>query len=223
MLLHEIPLSLVSWKPCFRAIPSIHPPLVLFARVAGPDELEEVLNIEALTDDSVRLLAGRLERVPLADRLTGPGAEWVMGAFIYGSPSRFNDDTFGAYYTSKERETAIRETVYHKEQFLAATGEPALNISMRMLVAHLNGMFHDIRGYGNLLGDVYHTTNYTASRALAHVLRGRASAGITYNSVRYPGGECTAVFLPSTVSNCESAETLVYEWDGSRISAIHSD
>ncbi|HYH81685.1 MAG TPA: RES family NAD+ phosphorylase [Longimicrobium sp.] len=180
----------------------MYPPLKLFERVAEPEDLEEVLAIEALTDDSVRLLAGRLERIPPEDRLTGPGAGWVMGAFMHPSPSRFNDDAVGAYYTAKDRETAIRETVYHKEQFLAATSESPLDISMRMLVAQLNGVFHDIRGDGSRWPDLYHATSYTASQAFAQELRGRRSAGITYDSVRHSGGECAAVFMPRAVSNC---------------------
>lgn len=195
--------------------------MVLFERVASPEELEEVVEIEALTDDSVRLFLPRLERIPPEHRLTGPGAGWVMGAFIYASPSRFNDDTIGAYYTSKDRDTAIRETVYHKETFLAATGEGAMDVSMRMLVAQLNGYFHDIRGHGSRLPEVYHATSYVASQALANELRGRQSTGITYDSVRHPGGECTAVFIPRAVSNCTSAELLVYSWDGSQIAAVH--
>ena len=104
-----VPIAPVLWAPCFRAIPSAYPPITFFDRVAPPEDLEDLLEVEALTDDRVRASVGRLDLVPIDYRVTGPGAGWIMGAFTHISPSRFNDETFGAYYTGLERETAIRE------------------------------------------------------------------------------------------------------------------
>jgi hypothetical protein len=216
----QIPHSRVCWAPCFRAIPSAYPPISLFERIADPGELDDLLAVEALTDDRVRATVGRLDLVPLQHRVTGPGAGWIMGAFTHVSPSRFNDDKFGAYYTAKERETAVRETVYHREVFLGATGEAPMEIGMRLLAATLDAELHDLRGLGSTWPDVYHQTDYNFSRLLAQILRDRDSSGIAYDSVRHPGGECAAVFRPHAISNCWPAEHLIYTWDGARIQDI---
>lgn len=217
---NDIPLASVSWRPCFRAIPSAYPPISFFDRIADPGDLDALLEIEALTDDRVRMTVGRLDLVPMEYRVTGPGAGWIMGALTHPSPSRFNDDSFGAYYTARERETAIRETVYHRERFLAATGQPAMEIGMRMLHANLDAMLHDIRGRLATLPEVYHDTSYSASQGLAQLLRGRHSWGITYDSVRHRGGECAAVFRPRAVTDCWPAELLIYAWDGNQIADV---
>jgi len=192
----RIPRARISWKQCFRAIPSAYPPISLFERIADPGELDDLLEVEALTDDRVRATVGRLDLVPVEYRITGPGAGWVMGAFTHIRSSRFNNETFGAYYTARERETAVQETRYHREQFLRATGEAPLEIGMRLLSATLEADLHDLRGHRSIWPDVYHQTDYSFSQMLAQLLRERNSWGIAYDSVRHAGGECAAVFRP---------------------------
>jgi RES domain-containing protein len=196
------------------------PPITFFDRVAPPEDLEDLLEVEALTDDRVRASVGRLDLVPTHYRVTGPGAGWIMGAFTHISPSRFNDETFGAYYTGLERETAIRETVHHRQIFLAATAEAPMEIGMRMLTATLDAQLHDVRGGGAAWPGIYHPSDYSSSRLLAQTLRRRDSWGITYDSVRHPGGQCAAVFRPHALTNCWPAEQLIYAWDGSRIADV---
>ncbi|MBS1135461.1 MAG: hypothetical protein H6R02_2602, partial [Burkholderiaceae bacterium] len=71
-----------------------------------------------------------------------------MAAFTHLNPegSRFSDGTYGVFYAAKEVETAIRETVYHRERFLARTQEPAQRIQMRCYVTSIERSFDDIRG-----------------------------------------------------------------------------
>lgn len=216
-----LPVRPVRWHPCMRIIPSRFPPIGLFERVADPEDLEAVLYVESLTDDQLRAEVGDLSLVPREDRISGPGTGSIMAAFTHLAPggSRFADGTFGAYYAAADLATAVAETTYHRARFMAATREPPMELSMRVLRADLDGALHDLRDYPVPL-PVDHPTDYSASQALARVLRARGSWGIAYRSVRRAEGECVAVFRPPALSRCRQAEHLGYVWDGQRISHV---
>jgi RES domain-containing protein len=217
------PVTRVAWTPCYRVIPSRFPPIQLFERVADPDDLDAVFAVEALTNARLREEVGELTLVAPEDRVSGPGASWIMAPFTHISApgGRFSTPFFGAYYAARERATAVAETVYHREQFLAATREPPMEIDMRVLRANLCAEMHDLRGLGAHHPALYHSTDYSASQTFATELRSAGSNGIAYDSVRHAGGECAAVFVPRALSRCRQAEHLTYVWDGARITSIY--
>ena len=47
----NIPVTLVTWLPCWRIIPSRFPPIDWFERVADPADLEAIYELESLTND----------------------------------------------------------------------------------------------------------------------------------------------------------------------------
>lgn len=213
----------IHWPRSIRIVPSRFPPVNLFERVTDPADLEAVLAVESLTNDRLRDEVGDIRLVSPEDRVTGPGAGYIMAPFTHVSPigGRFTDGTYGAYYTARNRDTAVAETVYHRERFLAATEEPAMELDMRVLVANLSGDLHDVRGMREQLPEVYHADDYAGSQGLARRLRAEGSRGIAHDSVRHPGGECAAVFRPPILSRCRQSAHLGYVWDGTRISAVY--
>ena len=218
----EVPVRRVRWRPCVRIVPSRFPPVHLFARVADAADYDAVIAVESLTNERLREESGLTERVPPADRVTGPGASYVMAPFTHVSPQggRFNDGTFGAYYAAKTRETAIRETVYHRERFMAATKERPMDLEMRVLEADLDGTVHDVRGMREEVPSLYDPLDYTASQAFARKLHAAGANGIVYASVRHEGGQCVAVFKPRLLRRGRQAEHLLYRWNGERISDV---
>ena len=54
----NISVSLVTWLPCWRIIPSRFPPIDLFERVADPVDLETIVALESLTNDRIRDAVG---------------------------------------------------------------------------------------------------------------------------------------------------------------------
>jgi hypothetical protein len=218
-----VPVSHVHWPSCFRAIPSRFPPVQLFERVAAPEDLEAVFAIEALTNERIRDEVGALQLVAPEDRVSGAGAGYLMAAFTHVSPigGRFTDGSYGAYYAARDLQTAIDETVYHRERFLMATGEAPMEIDMRVLRARLQADLHDVRGLEEEEPQIYHLDDYSASQALARRLRALRSWGIVYDSVRRPSGECVAVFRPRVLSRCQQTQHLTYVWDGARIATVY--
>ena len=213
------PLKRIRWSKAYRIVPSRFPPVGVFDRIADPADLDAVFALEAMTNPRLREEAGALKLVPPARRVSGPGSTPVMAAFTHLNPegSRFSDGTWGVFYAAHGVATAVEETVYHRERFLAATAEPPCEIEMRCYRTSLDDRLHDIRGGWP---EAHDPDVYTASMALARRLREEGSNGIVYDSVRHRGGECVAAFYPDVVAPCVQAQHFIYRWDGRRIAQV---
>lgn len=218
-----LPVARIGWMPCWRIVPSRFPPISLFERVTDPDDLEAVLELESLTNPRLRDAVGSLRLVPPGDRISGPGTSVIMAAFTHLNPdgSRFSDGSYGVFYAADSLDTAIAETRYHRERFMAATAQGRMELDMRVYLADLEGALHDLRGQAAAHPDVYHREAYAAGQQLARTLRRDGSNGIAYDSVRRKGGECVAVFRPPLLSNARQERHLCYLWDGRRIVTVY--
>jgi hypothetical protein len=213
------PIRRIRWSQAYRIVPSRFPPAGLFDRIADPSDLDAVFAIEALTNPRLRDEANTLRLVPQDRRISGPGSTPVMAAFTHLNPegSRFSDGSWGVFYAARNVITAVEETVYHRELFLAATTEPACDIEMRCYRTSVDCKLHDIRGGWPSAHDA---DSYVASVKLARELREAGSSGVVYDSVRHAGGECLAAFYPDVVAPCVQAQHLIYRWDGERIAKV---
>jgi len=216
----DIALSTVSWLPCHRLIATRFPTVGLYDQVAAPEDLEVVFAIEALTNPRIRQELGQLSLVHPADRISGPGATLIMAAFTHLNPlgSRFSDGSWGVYYAADSLETAVAEVSHHRGAFLARTAEEAIDIDLRWIQADLKDRLHDLRGQGSAWAAAYDPDRYGASQDLGRELRTQGSAGIAYDSVRRPQGQCVAVFRPMALSNARPAGHIGLHWDGTHIS-----
>lgn len=213
------PLKRIRWSHAYRIVPSRFPPVGVFDRIAEPGDLEALYAIEAMTNPRLRNEMGDLHLVPPERRVSGPGTTPVMAAFTHLNPegSRFSDGSWGVFYAAHSVATAVEETVYHRELFLAATAEPACDIEMRCYSTSIQAKLHDLRGGWKAEHDA---DDYAAGVALARKLRNAGSDGLVYDSVRHAGGECVAVFYPDRVAPCVQAQHLMYRWDGKRIAQV---
>lgn len=209
----------LDWRKAWRIVSSRFPPVGLFDAVADAADLDKVYALESLTNPRVREQVGDLQLVPPERRISGPGTTPIMSAFTHLNPqgSRFADGSYGIYYAAHERETAIRETVFHREVFLRESHTPATEMDMRCYIAAIKGSFDDIRG---IRPQLHKPDSYGASQAFALKRRVKGSNGIVFDSVRHPGGQAVAVFYPDLVSKCRQAEHLCYVWDGERITDV---
>jgi hypothetical protein len=210
----------IRWHEAHRILPSRYPPIQLFERLTDdPAEWETLAEIESLTNPRVRDEIGEIRLVPAAERVSGPGASWVMASFTHVNPhgSRFSDGSYGVYYAARELGTAIAETVFHLGRFYAATADPPHAETMRVLIGKLDSSFHDLRG-DTVWAPALDPEDYTASRALGRHLRQAGSNGIVYPSVRLAGGQCIGAFRPKAVRLPIQARHLQYYWNGRQIS-----
>jgi hypothetical protein len=213
----------VAWRPAWRIVPSRFPPIDLFERIADPADWDALIALESLTNDRIRDEVGNIALVPIAERVSGPGASVIMAAFTHPNPdgSRFSDGSYGVFYAARELATAIAETTYHREAFMRATSQPRMELDMRVYTVDLEGALHDVTGQENALPAIYDLNDYSAGQSLAGRLRTESCDGIVYDSVRHAGGTCAAVFRPRCLSNPRQERHLCYVWDGRAIAFIY--
>lgn len=207
------------WQKVHRLLPSQFPPINLFEQVANSEDLDLIFAIEALTNDRLKEEVGDLCLVPVEDRVSGQGTTPIMAAFTHiGVATRFTDGNYGVYYGSRTLKTALAETIYHREKFLAATQEDDTEITMRCYINQITLALHDIRSseYHDL-----HTDDYAPPQAFAKSMRQLDSNGLIYHSVRDAGGECIAVFKPKALTPVVQAGHYKYLWNGEKQKIEH--
>jgi hypothetical protein len=214
-----VPLARVRWPAAYRIVPSRYPPVGPWDRIARPADFDALAALEALTNPRIRAQLGALALIPPERRVSGPGTTPIMAAFTHLNPegSRFSDGSFGVYYASRELDTAIRETVHHRERFMARTREPATQLQMRCYTTAISRRLHDLRGGYPKAHD---PDDHAPGQRLARRLRAAGSDGIVYDSVRRRGGQCAALFWPDCLAPCVQGPHFAYHWDGSRIAYV---
>lgn len=214
-----VPLARIRWRHAYRLVPSRFPPVGPWDRIARPGDFEALAEVEALTNPRLREELGALALIPKERRVAGPGTTPIMAAFTHLNPegSRFSDGSYGVFYAGRELETAIRETVYHRERFMARTAEPPMALQMRCYVTALSLRLHDLRGgYPR----EHAPDDYGPGQRLGAALRAAGSDGLVYDSVRHRSGQCAALFWPDCVAPCVQAGHYAYHWDGARIAHV---
>jgi hypothetical protein len=202
-----------------RIIPSVYPSINFFEDLVEASEMETLWEIEGLTNERIRQEVGDLFLVPPEDRVSGQGSSVVMAAFTHiGKASRFTDGSYGVYYASLSLETAVRETVYHRERFLGATQEAACELTMRVYEGTIRKPLHDLKAPD--FERYHHPQHYSESQQFGKALREEKSWGIIYRSVRHENGECIAAFRPPAISIPKPMSYLKYLWNGERITEV---
>ena len=219
----NVPVSSVRWTRACRLVPSLYPSVGLFDRIAAPDDLEAVTELEAWTNDRLSTELGILNVVPRDEWVVGqPMASVVMAAFCHPRPGggRFSSPDRGAWYAGRTVETSLAESIYHRTRELEEVGQFDTRVQMRLYHADFRAEFHDVRDGRRRFGPLYHPTSYAASQEFARELLAEGSNGIVYESVRHPGGECLACFRPRLVQNVRVAAHYEFTWQGTRAPAV---
>jgi hypothetical protein len=211
----------VAWSRATRIIASRYPPIDLFERVSGdPATWDALIAAESLVNPRLRDEIGEIRLVPPEERVSGPGASYVMAAFSHLNPrgSRFSAGGYGVYYAARAFETALIETAFHFGRFAADSADGPRYEDMRVLSGRIAERFHDAASLAPAARiAVLDANSYGASQALGARLRAAGSNGIVYPSVRHRGGACVAAFRPKAVGVPVQTSHLKFHWDGTRI------
>lgn len=210
----------VRWPQTHRIIRSIFPPIDLFEDIADPADWEALASAEAKFNPRVRMAVGDLSKVPVARRVSGPGASLVMAPFVHCSPlrpGRFSDGSYGLYYAGDAEEVALAETIHHHARFMAATAEPAgWTSDFRNLIGSIDRDLHDVSGRA----DVLDPNDHRPSQTLGAALRAQGSDGVTWPSLRHDGGLCIGLFWPDLVPIPVQGGHYCYHWNGARVDFV---
>ena len=181
----------------YRLIPSRFPPVAAFEAVASAEDLEAVFELEGWTND--RLAEHRLRRLPKEQWVYGrANASIVMAAFLHGAPggTRFAGPELGAWYASRDEQTALLEVLNGLRREIALSALSAKTETYRTYRARLTGRFVDVRGAGQPL---HSPTSYAASQPFGEQVRASRWAGIVYDSIRDPDGENVVCYRPTRI------------------------
>ena len=204
----------INARDTCRLVPSLYPSTGILDRLAAPEDLPFLIELESWTNDRISTELSLLHRIPKDEWVTGrPMSSVVMAAFCHPriGGGRFNSADRGAWYASLDLATAHAEVIYHRTAELAEIGVFEARVEMRLYRANFKCRLHDVRAET----DLHHPTSYAASQAFARELLEAGSNGVIYRSVRRPGGECIACFRPRLVTNVRPDAHFEYRWDGS--------
>ena len=167
----------IWWRPGWRIVPSRFPPVGVFDAIADPADIDALHEVESMTNPRMREELGAIELVPSRRRVSGPGTTPIMAAFTHLNPegSRFTPGWYGVYYCAREQQTAVLETVFHRERFLRSTAERACVLDMRCYIGEIDSRLHDIRG---AYPELHDPDSYIASQRFAVELRADGGNGI---------------------------------------------
>ncbi|MCB1759887.1 MAG: RES family NAD+ phosphorylase [Gammaproteobacteria bacterium] len=217
--------SRLRWQKQHRIISSRYPPIDLFERLDLDETAKRALwALQARVNPRLRQQSGDLQRVRPEDMLSGPNASVVMAAFTHsGFPSRFSDGAFGIYYAARTLQTAVHETVFHRQRDAVERTLLPQEFDMRAYIGQVKKPLYDVRGEDYAPLHDPDPANYPLAQQFARrLLQHEPDAwGIVFNSVRHKGGDCIAVLRPPAVSLPVSGPHLTYVWNGTRITSVY--
>lgn len=215
------PVRRIVWPAATRIIATRYPPIDLYERVSpDPAIWEALIAAEMLVNPRIRDEVGEIRLVPVAERVSGPGASYVMAAFTHLNPrgSRFSDGAYGVYYAAADFATAIAETAWHFGRYAAESRDGPRYEPMRELVGRIDAELHDLGGLTAAeRAPLLDPDSYGVSQAFAAELRAAGSHGLHFPSVRRRGGRCVAAFRPGAVGLPVQGRHLTYHWDGTTV------
>lgn len=212
-------------KKTHRLIPSKFPPVQLFDWAETKEELEQIAALEGLTNPRIKDDLGDINLVPKDEWIGGEGTTPIMAAFTHiGFESRFSDGSYGVYYAADSIETAIKETLFHRERFYRASNEIACSISMRQYITYVVKPLIELNHENHPECFNSDPLNYSQSQKIAQELKSKNEWGIYYPSVRDDNGVCVAILRPRALKHpVTQGGHYKYMWDGSSIYAVYKE
>lgn len=210
-----VPTVRLRRRTTHRLIPTRYPSQGILDRVASPDDLEAVFELEGWTNDRIANELGLLRRVPRDEWVVGtPSASVVMAAFCHPRPGggRFSGADRGAWYGAFALASAHAEALFHRGRELIEVGITDARLEMREYLATFSGTFHDVRDGRREFRALHHPDDYRPSQQFAREMRDAGSPGLVYRSVRHEGGTCLVCFHPRLVADVRVGGHYEYRW-----------
>lgn len=210
------PITGVTWTRTCRLVPGRYPAVGVFDRIAGPEDLPELFELEGWTNDRLSAEVGLLHVIPQEEWIAGPMSSVVMAAFCHppAAGARFSDDTRGAWYAARTLDTALAESIHRRAREFAEIGVDDARVQMRLYHADVDAPFHDVRG--GSWPAALDPASHQAGQELGRRLFDAGASGVVYPSVRREGGECVVSFRPRLVTNVRVGGQFAFRWRGAR-------
>lgn len=198
-----------------RDVERLATPLTIPAESLATHHAADVRRLLALTNPIERHRSGNARIFSESDDYAGDYSEYVLAPFAHPSESRFSDGSYGVLYAGLTLETAFDESLYWLNRFFAdATVINGALAKKQHLTFHACAAMADVRAQSGGIARLYDPNDYTVSQQWSAALRDLRHAGICYDSVRNPGGECVGLFIPRPAANVRVRDLIEFAWDG---------
>ena len=199
----------------YRLIPSRFPPVDVYERLA-PALRAVAPEIEALTnprlDAKARLTAGPASVDESSARLQN----WNHAPFAYTNPegSHLLSPVHGVMEVADSEQAAIAIAIRRRETFLSRTGEPPLDLDMRVLSTRIAGEF------ANLIAMAL-DTEQAARWEIGRQLLEAGFSGAVFRRVERPNAHFLALFDAALLERSVQGTHYRFVWDGRMIRSIY--
>jgi hypothetical protein len=212
-------LSAVAFKDTRRLIQSKYSPKeesVLTRLAPDEDVLRDLFQMENRTNDRLEAELGLLPGISPQELVANvPYASVINAAFTHAHPAgtRFSGSFRGAWYASRNLQTAQAEVIYHATVSLSEVGKFKDEMTYDEYLANFTGQFHDLR-INQKFAAALDPASYKVSQTLGQTLLLVGSLGVVYPSVRHTGGVCLVCFRPALVAHVRKGRTFRLRWTG---------
>jgi hypothetical protein len=200
----------------YRLIPSRFPPVSLYERVAPEAAWPAVHAVEDLTNPRAqarKVLTGTAQ----VDEASPKLQNWNHAPFTYLNPEGtwLLNPLFGALELCDCLQTALAMSVRKRELFLSRTGEPPMDLDMRVLGTHVKGTLSD-------LWKLDPTLTQTARWQIGEELLNAGANGALFRCPVRAAGTCVTIFKGDVLERSVQAEHFRFVWDGRRVKSVYS-
>ncbi|MCU0625705.1 MAG: RES family NAD+ phosphorylase [Gemmatimonadaceae bacterium] len=199
-------------------------PLALLDTLYGA-QAPLALALLAEHDATLQPQLGHVQLVDADDWPATPGAGWLLAPFVRDPlpATRFSGGGFGVWYGATTVETALREVGHHLAAWLRTTAaESPATLPRLELAAEVAEPAHrlvDLRGKAaERAAPLLDPHSYAWSQPFGVACRDAREWGITWPSVRDPGGTCLGVLRPPVIAAVQPVAAWQAHWDGRRVS-----
>lgn len=210
----ELPLRPIGgdW---YRLIPSRFPPISIYEGVIANDRLNELVEVENLTNPRVKALALRTSGLQPVDPQSPTLQNWNLAPFTYPNPegSHFFRPGFSALELTDCLQGALATSVRRRETFLRRTREGPIGLEMRVLRTPVTGEFLDLRHLPEALSkeDRWNIGDQVIREQLD---------GVIFRSPDRPSSSCVAVLKESRLGRSDQTKHFKFIWDGERVASV---
>lgn len=199
----------------FRLIPSRFPPISIYERVVANDRVEDLVDVENLTNPRVKALALRTSGLQPVDPASPTLQNWNLAPFTYPNPegSHFFRPGYSVLELTNCLQGALATSVRKREAFLKRTREAPLALEMRVLKTPVSGEFLDLRGVSALL-------HREERWKIGDEVIQEQLDGILFKSPDRPSSFCVAVLKESRLGRSDQTKHFKFYWNGERIASI---
>jgi hypothetical protein len=203
-------------QDCYQLIPSRFPTIEVYERLGDADLQNVAKELEARTNPRLAAIDQLPAKPKPGDKAANQYQNWNHAPYAYKDPrgTHFLGPTHGALEVATDVKNALSFALLRREEFLGATGEPAMSLDMRMFTRRIAGTFTDLT---KLDPELPRDERWT----IGHALWGGGVSGVLFCRPGFGAHRFLSVFDGSLLGRALQATHYRFVWDGRNVRSIY--